>query len=105
QGGLDLSQLDAIAAHLHLVVDAAQELDLAASQPAGQVARPVQPGSRYGREGVGNEPLRGQIRTAEVTTGEACPADQQLSGNAGRSRPQVWLYDVDLGVGDRSADR
>ena len=41
QGGLDLAQLDPKAAHLHLVVAAAEELDLAVGPVARQVARPV----------------------------------------------------------------
>ena len=42
---LDLAQLDAEAADLHLVVDAAQELDVAVGQVARQVAGPVEPGA------------------------------------------------------------
>ena len=62
QRRLDLPQLDAEAAQLHLVVDAAQELDRAVRQAARQIARPVQPRARLGRERIGHEPLRRQLR-------------------------------------------
>src|SRR5919205_567909 len=42
ENGLDLPQLDAIAADLHLRVLAAQEFDVAAGQVAPQVARAVE---------------------------------------------------------------
>ena len=50
QRRLDLPQLDAEAAQLHLVVGAAQELDLAVGREARQVARPVEPLAGVGRE-------------------------------------------------------
>ena len=40
--GQDLAQLDPEAADLHLIVDPAAEVELAARQPAGHVAGPVQ---------------------------------------------------------------
>ena len=46
QRRLDLAQLDAEAADLHLVVDAAQVLELAVGQAAGQVAGAVEPRRR-----------------------------------------------------------
>ena len=46
QRRLDLAQLDAEAADLHLVVDAAQELDRAVRQPAREVAGAVEPRPR-----------------------------------------------------------
>ena len=42
QRGLDLPQLDAEAADLHLVIDAAQVLQVAVRQAAGQVPRTVE---------------------------------------------------------------
>src|SRR5690606_15737131 len=61
-GALDVAQLDAMAAKLDLVVDPAEELDLAAVAPAHQVAGPVQPAMAPGAtllvalEGIGDEP-------------------------------------------------
>ena len=43
QDGLDLAELDAEAAQLHLVVDAAEELEVAAGQPADKIAGAIEP--------------------------------------------------------------
>src|SRR5262249_29176512 len=45
QDRLDLAGLDAEAADLHLMVQPAQALQLAAGQPAGQITGPVQAGA------------------------------------------------------------
>ncbi len=46
--GLDFAQLDAEAAQLDLVVDAAQVLDVAVRQESRQIAGLVQPSTRLG---------------------------------------------------------
>eukprot|EP00955_Chlamydomonas_euryale_P044485 352902-Chlamydomonas_euryale.AAC.1 len=58
---LDLAQLDAEAAQLHLVVDAAQELQRAVGKPAHQVAAAVHPFVRPAAEGIGNKLLGRQV--------------------------------------------
>src|SRR6185295_16409902 len=75
QAGLDLARLDAEAAQLHLLVDAAEKLEGAVGAYAGQVARAVEPGSRGPPAEVGHEPLRGRGRLVEIAAGEANAAD------------------------------
>ena len=55
QGGLDLARLDAEAADLHLVVGAAQELQPAVGEPAGEVAGAVEARAGLGRTGSGTK--------------------------------------------------
>ena len=55
---LDLAQLDAEAADLHLVVDAAEVLDGAVRQPAREVAGPVEPRPGARAERIGDEAAR-----------------------------------------------
>src|ERR671915_644883 len=57
QCGFDLARLDAEAADLDLVVDAAQELDVAVWQIAGSVAAAIEARPGGLREGVGYEAL------------------------------------------------
>ncbi len=59
---LDLAEFDAEAADLHLVVDAADELQGAVGQSAHQVAGAVQAGAGFRGEGVGDEPLLSSAR-------------------------------------------
>ena len=66
QPRLDLAQLDAEAADLHLVVRPAQVLQAPVRQPPPQVAGAVQPRPRLAAEGIGHESLRRQLRTAQV---------------------------------------
>ena len=82
---LDLPQLDAEAADLHLVVDAPQELDGAVTVEADEIAGAVEAPAR-GAERVGEEPRRGLVGPAEIAAGEARATDQQLSGHPGRHR-------------------
>ena len=94
QDGLDLAGLDAEAADLDLLVDAAEELDRAVRQPARQVAgsvkararRAVQTTARAGLrgEGIGHEALRREIRPAEVAARQAVAAGEQLAGHPRR---------------------
>ena len=75
-------ELDAEAAHLHLVVDAAQELEPPVGQPARQVAGAVQPGPRRAPKRIRDEALRGQLRPAQVAARHARAADVQLARHA-----------------------
>jgi hypothetical protein len=63
QRRLDLPQLDAEPADLHLEVDPAQVLQLSRLPPTRQVARAVEPRAGPARERVGHEPFRRQLRT------------------------------------------
>ena len=53
--GFHLAGLDPVAAHLHLVVGAAEEFEDAVGAPARDVAAAVHPRSRLGRERIGEE--------------------------------------------------
>jgi hypothetical protein len=104
QRGFDLSELDAEAADLHLMVDSSQELDQALSCVAGQVAGAVEPPAGRGFQGVRHETLGGQVRPVRVAASELYAADAQLSGQADRDRPEGAVEKVDTGVGHRPAD-
>src|SRR6185295_1809066 len=81
--GLDLAELDAIALDLHLLVLAAEELDIAVRQVAAEVAGPVEPlaGARMDEERGG-----GLLRVPEVALREADAADVELPGHPDRAR-------------------
>jgi hypothetical protein len=82
---LDLAQLDAEAAQLHLLVDAAQVFEFAAREVPRQVARTVQAVLPAGPpERVHNEPLGGQRRPVEVAAREPRPAHAQFAGHPDR---------------------
>jgi hypothetical protein len=59
QRGLDLARLDAEAAHLHLLVGAPQEFEVAVGEEARQIARAVEARARLRAERVGDESFGG----------------------------------------------
>ena len=90
QHGLDLAQLDAEAADLHLIVEAAEKLDGAIGALPSAVAGPVQPPARATAERISDELLRRQRRPTEITAGHAVAADDDFPGNADGSGVRSW---------------
>ena len=83
---LDLRQLDAIAADLHLVVAPAEERQLAAAGPARQVTRAIEAPAGIHAQGIGHEALGGQRRPAQVAAGHLAAAEVELAGRRHRHR-------------------
>ena len=81
---LDLGQLHPEAADLDLMVDPAEELDVAVRQSADEVAGAINP--RPGTERVGDESLGRQLGLVEVALGQAVAAEPELAGDADRHR-------------------
>ena len=105
QRGLDLPQLDPVAAHLDLCVDPAEALQLTVGAQPGQVAGAVHPGAGFRSVGIGQEPLGGQVGPVPVAAGDTGPGDVELADGTPRHRRQVTVEHVQAGVGDRPADR
>ncbi len=82
QRGLDLAELDPVPAELDLVIGAAEIHELALP-PSGPVTGAIHPRPPR-HEGVGDEPLRGQLEAVVVAPGEAVAGDPELAGHAGR---------------------
>ncbi|KIH84058.1 hypothetical protein UCMB321_2190 [Pseudomonas batumici] len=101
---LDLTQFDTEATDLDLVVVAAQVVDLAVGLPAPQVAGLVQPRTFGGRERIADKAFGGQLIAVQVATGDTSTADIELPRHAHRHRPQVFVEQVDPGIGHRFAD-
>ena len=98
----DFTQLDAEAADLYLLVDAAEILDVAAGQPAGEVAGAVEAfavGERARDEALGRE-----LGAAQVAAGDTGSADEQLAGNADGNGAERGIEDVDAEIGNGNAD-
>src|SRR6202011_3886412 len=71
--GLDLAQLDAIAAQLHLFVAPAEEFDVAVGTISRHVPGPVE-ASVGTAEGVMHESVGGEIGPPPVSASDALPA-------------------------------
>src|SRR4029079_4993582 len=75
---LDLAELDAQTADLHLVVDPAEERDVAVRTAAGEVTRGVERAAPAAGERMGDEARRRQLRAAEIAAREALAAEAEL---------------------------
>ena len=98
---LDLPQLDAEAADLDLMVEAAEELQVAVRPVAGAVARAVEPGAGRGAPRVGDELAGGQLRLPGVAVGQAVAADVEVPRHAGRAGGEPPVEHVVARVVDR----
>src|SRR5438270_1928594 len=64
----DLTQLDPVSPHLHLVVIPPQKLDVPVPLPLPKISTPVTPPSPLLRKPVRHKPLRRQLRTLQIST-------------------------------------
>src|SRR5438132_201719 len=71
QDCLDLTEFDAEAPQLDLLVDPTEELEVAVRQVADQVPGPVETSAGLVGEGMRDEALSGQFRAMEVAAGQA----------------------------------
>ena len=102
---LDLAGFDPVAAHLHLLVEPAEEFQVAVRKPANAISRPVEPAPGPFGERVRDEGLRGALRAAQVAARHALPAQVQLAGNPHRRGTEAAIQDIGADVGDRASDR
>ena len=86
QGRFNFVQLNAEPADLHLVVESAQELEVAIRQLANTIARAVEQRTRCRAKGMGYENLDGQLGPIVITASETVSADVQLAGKPRRHR-------------------
>ncbi len=104
QGGFNLTDLDAEAADLHLLIEAPEILDVAVGPSSGQVARAIEPRTRPAVEWVSNEALGSEARLIEIAPGQPRPTDVQFAGDAHGHRLAAGVEKVQLQVGDGPAD-
>ena len=107
QAGFDLTQFDAIATYLHLLVVAPQVFQRAVRRPARHIARAVETRQlRHLRVGmrIGDEALGGECGAPQITTRQACSGDMDLARHAAGHRLQAMIEQQHAQVGDGHAD-
>ena len=106
QDGFDLPQFNAIAANLHLGIDAAQIVDVPRRGDPAQVTGAVgqfRCAGRAGKRGP-DELFRGQVRTVQIAGPDPRSADQQLPLRARRQGGEVLAHDGGPVSGQGAAD-
>src|SRR5947209_17895266 len=99
---LDLSRLDAEAAHLDLPVGAAEEVELAVGPEADEVAGAIEPCPHLPGEGIGQEGAGREIGLAEVAAGQPRTSEIELSGHPPGHDLEVAAEHQETVAGDRS---
>ena len=104
--GLDLTELDAVTAHLDLVVDPTEELERRRRRSSRHTS-PVRYMRAPGAPANGSGTNRSAVSSGrlQVAAGHALAADVQLARHADRHRLQQGVEHVAAGVGDRPPDR
>ncbi len=95
----DFAQFDAISADFNLIVDPAQELDAAIGEIARQVTGPVELRVRLWAKWISNKFFGSQLRSLQITLGDAISADLKLSGHADGNRVLMLTENVNLCIG------
>ena len=103
QRRLDLAQLDAVAAHLHLEIVAAEIFQGAVGQFARQIAGAVQ--AVAGRERAVDEAFGGQLGAMQITARHTNATDMNFAGLARGHGTASVIEQMDAVAVDRAADR
>ena len=77
----DFAEFNSEAANLDLVVDSAEEFDIAIREKTDEVAGPIHARVGITAKRVGQEPFSGQIRPVKVSTRQGIAADVQFAGD------------------------
>src|SRR5690606_37462383 len=101
--GLELSELDAVAPHLHLMIGPPEDLELPVGAVAREIAGGVHPIAGRAAERIRHEPLGREAGAAEVAAREPGAAEVELPGHADGDGLAAPIEDVDAGVPDRPA--
>src|SRR6185436_20001040 len=102
---VDGGGLDAVAADLDLIVDPAEELQLAVVAEPREIAGAVDQPAAAAR--IGDEAIAPAARAAEVVAPGGEPGHAQLAGEPGRRRPagRARIQQQQLDARDRAPDR
>jgi hypothetical protein len=103
QPRLDLAQLNAESANLHLKVVAAQVLDNAIRVPPAEIPCFVHASAGLSRERIGHKPLGRQIRAVQIAPRYTGAADVEFAANADGRGISAGVEDIDLRVRYRPA--
>src|SRR5690349_16378988 len=105
QNRLDLAELNAEAAHLHLLVHSSDEFDFTFGVETREVTCFVETRTGFPAERVGNESLTRQPRLVQITAREPDAADVNLAANAVWYGQEMLVQQIDLQVGNGPTER
>ena len=112
QRGFDLTQFNAEAPQLHLLIQSPLKVYITIGQILRQVTRAIEAGSTNGvisdlllLERVRYKFLRRQGRVVQITSRQAMAADEQFTYDPNRNRSQLVVKNIDLHIWKRTTNR
>src|SRR5262245_31692068 len=102
---LDLSQLDPVSSHFHLIVRSPDELDISIRQIPAHISRPIHSLSSSYSVPARNELLSRQLRPSHISSPQSHSFDVQLSFHSHRHSLQFPVQHVHPDVRNRLPDR
>src|SRR5882762_2129028 len=103
--GFNLPELNPEPPQLDLVVQPAQEFEIAVSKESGQIACLVHDIRRSGSEWIAQKSLGCQLCRVAIASGNSRAPNEQLTSDARRNRLQVLVENIGRRIVNRSADR
>src|SRR5262249_49779661 len=97
---LDLSQLNAVAKELHLIVLPPDEIEITVREIAHKIAGAIKAAARRGTERVRNKTFRRQGRRVHVPSSDPETADVKFARNPDWNGLQVGVKYTEMRVGD-----
>jgi len=104
QRPFDLSQLDPVAAHLHLMIPAPEHQHCAVGREAADVARAVHPHAPLRAERILEERGGRSRRVVQIPAPDARARDANLTLDADRAEMHLRIDDVDVEVANGFAN-
>ena len=84
--GFDFTEFDSEATHLDLIINAAEEFDVAVSKTAHHIARAIKASAGLSTKRIGDKASRCFPGLVQITGRHAGATDVQLAGHANRLR-------------------
>jgi hypothetical protein len=101
---LDLAKLDPEAVDLHLMIDAAEVLEVSVLSATGQVPGAVESRRGLSGEGIAHEAVRRQLRPVQIASGHAGSAHVHLARHADGDGLALRVEEAHVEIRDRDAD-
>ncbi|SAL08017.1 hypothetical protein AWB81_08511 [Caballeronia arationis] len=101
----DLTEFDAEAANLDLMIVTAEEFNIAVRAITCEVARAVQPCAGLAAERIVDETLRGEFGPVQIAARHTRATDIEFAYGARRRQLTLCIEQIDARIGDGTADR
>src|SRR5689334_7965034 len=105
QGGFDLAELDAEAAHFHLPVGAPAKLKQTMAAPANNISGTIQALARTARVKMRHILRRGRVRSSVIAPAKTVSAEVEFAKDTVGNRLQLLVEHVNFAIAQHASER